>query len=248
MTSANEDGEYRFPLNFETGMVQFMPVDRRTGERLSLEIVYRTFPRNLEYHGVIIDPATRRRYRVLGKECSVPGCNCDAWVEELNDASMPDFYPSPEHDAWSVQVNLPEDVDEFIAAREDLDSGEIWTTIIHGALWQTRLLAMDKVEQRMDLVSELYPSLQDVDKGEFITLEEFRATFHDRLRERMELLKGIKRGNLPLPERLYLFVLEQIDSGLFNTPSDFVAAAVRSPNDAARQTVAGRWRVRLEHL
>ena len=110
----------------------------------------------------------------------------------------------------------------------------------------TRSLSMDEVERRMDLVSELYPSLQDFEKGNYISLEEMRTTFPDRLRERMELLKGIKRGNLSLPERLYLFVLEQIDSGLFKTPSDFVAAAVRSPRNAARQTVAGRWRARLE--
>ena len=43
---------------------------------------------------------------------------------------------------FSVEVALPADVEAIIAEHEALDDGSVWTTVIHGALWEMRALAM----------------------------------------------------------------------------------------------------------
>jgi hypothetical protein len=62
---------WRHPLDPKTGRVMFTPVLRSSGERLELEVEYASFPRSSKW------------YAVYGKECDIPGCNCDAWVEEI---------------------------------------------------------------------------------------------------------------------------------------------------------------------
>lgn len=73
------------PVDFKTGRAVFTPVLRATGERLDLEVNYLSFPRSkaLGLHGYTQDLKSGKWYAVHGKECDIPGCNCDAWVEEI---------------------------------------------------------------------------------------------------------------------------------------------------------------------
>jgi hypothetical protein len=75
----------RQPFDLKTGRAVFTPVLRATGERLELEVEYATFPRSsaLGFHGNTQDLKSGRWYAVYGKECDLPGCACDAWVEEI---------------------------------------------------------------------------------------------------------------------------------------------------------------------
>jgi hypothetical protein len=70
-----QDHDSAFPHHFKSGMVKSTPTLRSTGERLDKDIVYRGFPKDLGHHGVIVDPDTLKRYRVLGNQRSIPGCN-----------------------------------------------------------------------------------------------------------------------------------------------------------------------------
>lgn len=76
---------WRHPFDPKTGRAIFTPVLRATGERLDLEVDYASFPKSksLGYHGLTQDLKSGKWYAVYGKECSIPGCNCDAWVEEI---------------------------------------------------------------------------------------------------------------------------------------------------------------------
>src|SRR5262249_43323313 len=73
------------PLDLKTGRLRFTPMLRETGERLHLEVDYHSFPLSREsgYHGDVQDLLTGRWYAIFGKECDIPGCHCDAWVEEI---------------------------------------------------------------------------------------------------------------------------------------------------------------------
>jgi hypothetical protein len=81
----------RFPLDLKTGRLVFTPILRSTGERLDLEVDYFTFPHSKApgLHGNTQDLNTGQWYAVYGKDCSIPGCHCDAWVEEIPDPSTP---------------------------------------------------------------------------------------------------------------------------------------------------------------
>jgi hypothetical protein len=52
---------------------------------LVIEVDSATFPRSkvLGFHGQTQDLKSGKWYAVYGKECAIPGCNCDAWVEEI---------------------------------------------------------------------------------------------------------------------------------------------------------------------
>ena len=75
----------RQPFDPKTGRAVFTPVLRATGERLDLEVDYASFPKSnlLGFHGQTQDLKSGKWYAVYGKECDIPGCNCDAWVEEI---------------------------------------------------------------------------------------------------------------------------------------------------------------------
>ena len=84
----------RHPLDLETGRAIFTPVLRATGERLDLEVDYASFPRSkaLGFHGQTQDLKSGKWYAVYGKECDIPGCNCDAWVEEITLLAISDWW------------------------------------------------------------------------------------------------------------------------------------------------------------
>lgn len=73
------------PLDLKTGRLAFTPILRATGERLNLVVDYATFPGSKAqgFHGQTQDLNTGRWYAVYSKEYDIPGCHCDAWVEEI---------------------------------------------------------------------------------------------------------------------------------------------------------------------
>jgi hypothetical protein len=73
------------PLDVTTGRLAFTPVLRTTGDRLDLEVDGASFPQSNApgFHGHTQDLKTGTWYAVYGKECDIPGCHCDAWVEEV---------------------------------------------------------------------------------------------------------------------------------------------------------------------
>ena len=75
----------RHPLDVKTGRLEFSPILRATGERLDLVVDVLTFPSSKSpgFHGRTQDLKSGKWYAVYGKECDIPGCHCDAWVEEL---------------------------------------------------------------------------------------------------------------------------------------------------------------------
>lgn len=82
---------WKHPFDSETGRVVFTPVLRSTGERLNLEVDYASFPgaKALGFHGLTQDLKSGKWYAVYGKECGIPRCYCDAWVEEIDAPSSP---------------------------------------------------------------------------------------------------------------------------------------------------------------
>lgn len=75
----------KHPLDVKTGRLAFTPVLRATGERLDLVVDYATFPSSKApgFHGYTQDLDSGQWYAVYGRECDIPGCHCDAWVEEI---------------------------------------------------------------------------------------------------------------------------------------------------------------------
>ena len=78
-------GSETFKL-FPTAALVFTPVLRSTGERLDLLVDFFAFPSSNApgFHGNVQDLKSGKWYAVYGKACDLPGCNCDAWVEELD--------------------------------------------------------------------------------------------------------------------------------------------------------------------
>ena len=76
---------WQHPLDSKTGRLAFTPVLLATGERLDLVVDYASFPRSKApgFHGRTQDLKSGRWYALYGKECDIPGCHCDAWVEEI---------------------------------------------------------------------------------------------------------------------------------------------------------------------
>jgi hypothetical protein len=76
---------WQYPLDLKTGRLVFTPVLRATGERLDLEVDCASFPgsKAIGFHGKTQDLKSGKWYAIYGKECDIPGCNCDAWVEEI---------------------------------------------------------------------------------------------------------------------------------------------------------------------
>ncbi len=64
-----------------------------------------------------------------------------------------------EHLPKSVEVDLPADVEAIIAAQEASDEGAVWTTVIHGALWEMRARAMGPEAVQRELAEELQAAL-----------------------------------------------------------------------------------------
>lgn len=81
---------WKHPFDPKTGTAAFTPVLKATGRRLNLRVDYVTFPKTKApgYHGTVQDLKSGTWYAVYGKPCSIPGCHCDAWAEEVDGPAM----------------------------------------------------------------------------------------------------------------------------------------------------------------
>ncbi|MDZ4685273.1 MAG: hypothetical protein SH850_09295 [Planctomycetaceae bacterium] len=61
----------------------FAPVDFWSGVRLMLRISEQDIPRGRRWRRTVVDLETGRRYRAWSASCDLPGCLCDAYVEEI---------------------------------------------------------------------------------------------------------------------------------------------------------------------
>ena len=61
----------------------FTPVHRHSGNRLCLQIADRDIPRGRKWTRIIEDQLNGTRFRAWHKSCGLPGCLCDAYVEEI---------------------------------------------------------------------------------------------------------------------------------------------------------------------
>lgn len=133
----------------------------------------------------------------------------------------------------SVDVTLPLEVQDVIAAHVAPEQGEVWTTIIHGALWEMRAREMGREAARRELEQEILVGLESSKRGEGREVTpEFWREFKERAAERGARIRDARSrglvGNLLLPEKLFTFVNEQVASGRFSSPSQVVTEAVRS--------------------
>lgn len=135
----------------------------------------------------------------------------------------------------SINVSLPSDCEELIRQRVDASKArgeiEVWTTVIHGALWQMRNRDKTKAELRHELEEAL---LEGINSGPAVKYnrEEFRARAETHLQEfRVARERGLV-GNLSLPKELFAFVQEQVRLGRFASPTDVVCEALRTTQEA----------------
>jgi hypothetical protein len=132
----------------------------------------------------------------------------------------------------SVEVDLPTDVEAIIAAHEAPDEGEVWTTVLHGALWEMRARGMGREAVNRELHDEISEALGSVDRGEGVeATPAWWKQFWRRCEEnhgRIEIARkeGLV-GNLLLPEKLYDFVTAEVVAGRFASATDLVSEAVR---------------------
>jgi Arc/MetJ-type ribon-helix-helix transcriptional regulator len=135
------------------------------------------------------------------------------------------------HPWWSVQVDLPPEIDQEIrryVAEEECTS---WTLVIHDALYLYRTVFWTREQLRAEfdgMIEEGYRSAER-DEGIEVTPAFWEALKRRAARnvERLNQLQAEgKVGNLLLPKELYEFVKERIASGACATPTEVVCAAM----------------------
>jgi hypothetical protein len=135
------------------------------------------------------------------------------------------------HPWWSVNVDLPLEIDQEIRRYVEEDELTSWTLMIHGALYIYRTLFWTQEQLRAELESMIEEGCRSAEKdgGREVTpafWEAFRQKA-ERDAERLDQLQAEgKVGNLLLPKELYEFVQERIAAGVCNTPTEVVCAAV----------------------
>jgi hypothetical protein len=128
---------------------------------------------------------------------------------------------------YSVQVDLPADVEAAINAQVEHDDGLSWTVAIHGALYGYRTTRWTKKALQAEFEAAILEGLKGkstpVTPAFWADLRTRAAANQQRIRE---LRATGQLGNLLLPKELYEFIGAEIASGRSNTPTDVVVAAM----------------------
>lgn len=131
----------------------------------------------------------------------------------------------------SVDVDLPPEAEAFIARRiaaaEARGEIEVWTLVIHAALWQMRNSRMTRDELRTELENELLAALDSPALDGEQVMADIRKRLETLPRELKEARDQGLIGNLLLPEQLHTFVTEEIARGAFSSPTEVVVEALR---------------------
>lgn len=133
----------------------------------------------------------------------------------------------------SVEVNLPADAEAIIAAHEAPDEGSVWTTVIHGALWEMRARAMGRDAVNRELRAEIEEALESSRRGESVEVTpEWWAEFWKRCDANHDRIETARKaglvGNLLLPEKLHAFVTAEVGAGRFASATALVNEALKT--------------------
>jgi hypothetical protein len=136
-----------------------------------------------------------------------------------------------ERPTWSVNVELPPDVEAELAEYEKEDECAVWTVIIHEALYVYRWQFWTKEELDAEFREAIEESTRSAEaEGRIEVTPEFWKEFRKRGERNVkwthELQVKGELGNLLLPKELYAFILERIESGECRTPTDVVCGAM----------------------
>jgi Arc/MetJ-type ribon-helix-helix transcriptional regulator len=135
------------------------------------------------------------------------------------------------HPWWSVNVELPPEMDREIRRYVAEDEFTSWTLVIHDALYLYRTVFWTREQLRAEfegMIEERSRS-DELDEGSEVTpafWEEFKRRAARNFERLHQLQAEGKVGNLLLPKELYEFVKERIASGDYATPTEVVCAAV----------------------
>ena len=132
---------------------------------------------------------------------------------------------------WSVNVDLPPEIDQEIRRYVEEDELTSWTLMIHGALYIYRSLFWTREQLRAELESMIEEGCRSAEQeGGREATPAFWKEFRQKAARNLERLDQLqaegKVGNLLLPKELYEFIKERIASGACKTPTEVVCAAV----------------------
>ena len=132
---------------------------------------------------------------------------------------------------WSVNVELPLDVEIELAEYEKADECAVWTVLIHEALYVYRWQFWSKEALDAEVREAIEEGIRSAEtEGTIEATPEFlegllEASKRD-VKHIHELQAKGELGNLLLPKELYAFILERIESGDCLTPTDVVCRAM----------------------
>jgi hypothetical protein len=132
---------------------------------------------------------------------------------------------------WSVNVELPPDVETELAEYEKEEEYAGWTTIIHEALYVYRWQFWTKEELDAELREAIEEGICSAEtEGAIEATREFWDELKRRGERNMQRIRELQAkgqlGNLLLPKELHAFMLERIASGECRTPADVVCGAM----------------------
>lgn len=132
---------------------------------------------------------------------------------------------------WSVQVELPPDIEAEIRRYVAEDALTSWTVMIHEALYIYRTVFWTREQLNAELWEAIEEGIRSGERDGYIEVTpEFWREFKHRGRKRMTELRKLTAagtiGNLLLPQELHEFVRERMALGDCKTPTDVVCAAV----------------------
>jgi hypothetical protein len=132
---------------------------------------------------------------------------------------------------WSVNVELPLDVETELAAYENPAEGAVWTVLIHEALYVYRWQFWSQEALDAEVMEAMEEGLRDAEAGNTTAVtpelfESFEQACRRDVKHIHELQAKGELGNLLLPKELYAFILERIESGDCLTPTDVVCRAM----------------------
>jgi hypothetical protein len=131
----------------------------------------------------------------------------------------------------SVQIDLPAEIDAEICRYTEEDQPTSKTVTIHSALYAYRRQCWTREQLRQEAIEAIERGLRSSEegKGTLVTPQFWKKLWAscDKQQEEIKALRQAgKIGNLLLPEELYAFVSERINSGDCQTPTDVICAAM----------------------
>ena|SRR5450755_3411496 len=131
---------------------------------------------------------------------------------------------------WSVNVELPPDVEAELARYQAADECAVWTVMIHEALYVYRGQFWTKEALDAEIRQAIEEGIRSAEtEGTIEATEEFweklRESAERSVKQIHELQAKGELGNLLLPKELHAFILERMESRECRTPTDVVCKA-----------------------